>query len=150
MTTATNTTAPDAEALLSTVEAAGAALVTALEACVAAELPVGSVEDVRRAMRTDGTRAWLAEQARPKGPMVTITVPGQYGKPAAERSAEVEKITDARIILRSGDQYRRDNGNKVEALSIYARPYIKQEEIARIVATGWTPPKAPRASKAAK
>ena len=150
MTDTTTTTAPDVEALLSTVETAGAALVAALEACVAAGLPVASIEDARRAARTDGARAWLVEQARPKGPMVTITVPRQYGAAARAHQAEVEKITDVSIIVRGGDAFRRDTGERRERDTIYGTPYIAKDEIARIVATGWTPPKAPRASKASK
>lgn len=147
----TTATAPDHEALLSTVETAGAALVAALEACVAAGLPVGSVDEARRVARTDGARAWLAEQARPKGPMVTISKAGRYDSGVRTWTAEVGKITEARIILHSGTQFRRDTGEEVRKRSFYSdRSYITPDEIARIVATGWAPPKAPRASKASK
>ena len=146
----TTTAAPNIEALLSTVETAGAALIAALEACVAAGIPAEKfwIGDARRAVRVGDARTWLAEQARPKGPMVTITTPGQYGSADRTHQAEVEKITDASIIVRGGDAYRIDNGWRRRNERYGRTPRIAPEEIARIVATGWTPPKAPRKSKA--
>jgi len=135
------TAAPNVEALLSTVDAAGAALVAALEACVAAGLPVGSIDEARRVARTDGARAWLVEQARPKGPMVTITRPRGYQPPTTQ--GEVERITDASIILRDGARYSRSDGYRVGGYEDkWNRSRIAMDEIARIVATGWKAPKA--------
>lgn len=142
-TDTTTTAAPDVEALLSTVETAGAALIAALEACVAAGIPAEKfwIADAGRAVRVGDARAWLTEQARPKGPMVTITTPGQYGSADRTHQAEVEKITEASIIVRGGDAYRIDNGWRRHNPRYGRAPRIAPEEIARIVALGWTPPK---------
>ena len=133
--------APDAEALFSAVEQHGAALVAALKACEAAGLCTSeAAESAAKVASTVGMRERLAEKMRPKGPMVTITRP----RSTVTFEREVGKITDASIILIDGARYDRADGYRTGAAhhrTRWDRTRITPEEIARIVALGWTPPK---------
>ena len=129
------------EILLAAVDRAGANLLFAIQACVEAGLPAGRfrIEAAKSGGDTKLARDWIAEQLRPKGPMVTIKAPGRRGAEDRTYTAEVEKITDASIILRGGSRFRRDNGLEVGGDRWYPCR-IEPEEMARIVATGWKAP----------
>lgn len=133
------------ELLLAAVDRAGANLLSAIQACIEAGLPADRfrIDAAERGGDTKLVRDWIAEQLRPKGPMVTIKAPGRRGAEDRTYTAEVEKITDASIILRGGSRFRRDNGLEVGGDWWYPCR-IERAEIDRVVATGW---KAPPRSK---
>jgi len=142
--------AHDHEALFSAVERAGAALVAALRACVAAGIPAERlwIAEAERGGRTDAVRAWIAERDRAKGPMATVSVSGRWSGAGSAYQAEVGSITDASIILRDGSRFRRSDGYEARRTRYGdSRAHIERAEIDRIVALGWTPPKAAKKAR---
>lgn len=141
----TTTQPPDITAHLDAAERAGAALVTALQAALDATPDEPHLSGVRQSIVSridlatragDNTheRSLLAEIARPKGPMVTVTVPPRHGNSGRTYTAEVERITDASIFVRGGERFRLSDGCRHRREVFYGTPYITEEERARVLA----------------
>ena len=92
-------------------------------------------------------RALLAEAARPKGPMVEVVRPS-YGLRNVIERVEVESITSAAIVVRSGDHFSRRSGRRTRPMMSGPTPYITAEERARVLALPRpSAPARPRATK---
>lgn len=142
---------------LDAADRAGAALVTALQACLDATPDEPHLSGVRqslvarialaaRAGDNAHERALLAEAARPKGPMVEVVRPS-YGLRNVIERVEVESITSAAIVVRSGDHFSRRSGRRTRPMMSGPTPYITSEERARVLALPRPPaPARPRAA----
>lgn len=139
--------------LLAAAEKASDALVTALQDVLNAAPPNQWANGVRYvlgeaidAARTAGkgperVRRDLAEYDRPKGPDVSICYPSRGGKVSTSKQ-ELGSITNGALVMRGGDRYSRKTGEKIGAAYDpwgAGRPYITEEERARVLALGWRP-----------
>lgn len=131
------------EPLFARVERLGAELIAALQECEAQGVPLfrHAIQSATTAADTQSMRAWIAERERPKGPIVTITVPSRHDTCSATYTSEIAEVTSASLITRTGERFSRKTGQKTNHRDRFsAGPFIAREEIARVLALKWKPP----------